>query len=67
MFARTGVPADTIREMQHVIARAMQSGEMRSALEVQGIAPMSMSPAAFDAFVRDEIKRWQTVVAAVRK
>jgi tripartite-type tricarboxylate transporter receptor subunit TctC len=40
---------------------------MQSALEVQGIAPMSMSPAAFDAFVRDEIKRWQTVVAAVRK
>lgn len=67
VFARTGVPADTIREMQHVIARAMRSNEMHSALEVQGIAPMSMSPAAFDAFVRDEIKRWQTVVAAVRK
>lgn len=67
IFARTGVPADVVRVMQQAIAHAMASQEFQSALEMQGITPLAMSPAEFAAYVDDEIKRWQTLVAAIKK
>ena len=67
LFARTGVPADAVSVMRQAVARAMASTEFQTALETQGITTLAMSPAEFSAFVAEDIKHWQTVVAAIKK
>jgi tripartite-type tricarboxylate transporter receptor subunit TctC len=67
VFARPDLPADTVRVIEPAIVRVMASIEMRAALETQGITPLSMSRAQFNVFVMQEIERWKTVVAAIKK
>lgn len=43
---------------------AAGSPAMRERLTSEGLVPMDLGPAAFDAFVRSEIERWGKVVAA---
>jgi tripartite-type tricarboxylate transporter receptor subunit TctC len=40
---------------------------MQATLDAQGVAPMMMSRAEFDAFLVQEIERWRTVVASLAK
>jgi len=63
MFARKGVPDESMRVIEQAIGRAMVSNDMRTALKRQGIAPSSMSRDEFTAFVNREIERAKTLVA----
>jgi len=67
VFARPDVPADTVRVIEPAITRAMASKEMQAALETQGITPLSMSRAQFNAFVMHEIESWKPVIATFKK
>lgn len=67
VFARPDIPEDTIRVIEPAIARAMASNEMQTALESQGITPLSMNRAQFNTFVMQEIERWKPVVATFKK
>jgi len=67
VFARTGVPADSMHVVEMAIARAMATADMQAALTTQGITPMTMSRPDFNKFVMTEIERWKTVVVAFKK
>lgn len=67
LFAPAAVPHERLRLVESAIARAMATPAMRETLESQGIAPLPMSRAEFDAFVAREIERWRPVVAALKR
>jgi tripartite-type tricarboxylate transporter receptor subunit TctC len=56
-----------LRLVEQATARAMGSPHMQATLDAQGLAPLPMSRDEFDAFVRREIERWRTVVAALKR
>ena len=67
VFARPDIPVDAMRTIEAAIGQAMAAKEMQTALEIQGITPLAMNRAAFNAFVMQEIERWKTVVTAFKK
>jgi tripartite-type tricarboxylate transporter receptor subunit TctC len=67
LFAPAGLPEDRLRALEEATGRIMASPHMRAVLDAQGVAPMALNRAQFDAFVRREIERWRTVVAALKK
>jgi tripartite-type tricarboxylate transporter receptor subunit TctC len=58
--ART--PADIIDKLAQETARILNDPKMRAKLEEQGAEPAYRSPAAFSAFIADEIKRFSQIV-----
>jgi tripartite-type tricarboxylate transporter receptor subunit TctC len=58
--ART--PADIIDKLAQETARILNDPKMRTKLEEQGAEPAYRSPAAFSAFIADEIKRFSQIV-----
>lgn len=67
LFAPKGAPAPQMQAIEQAVARAMASPGMRTALQRQGISPLTMSRDGFTEFVNLEISRWKTVVAAIKK
>ena len=67
LFAPAKVPADLLSTVEAAVARAMGSEAIKATLNAQGVAPLPMSRAEFDEFVRREIVSWQVVVAALKK
>lgn len=67
LFAPKGVPASAMRPMEKAVAAAMSSAQMQTALRQQGITPLDINRDQFTDFVNAEIKRWRTVVAAIKK
>jgi tripartite-type tricarboxylate transporter receptor subunit TctC len=55
-------PAARIAQLNTDLAAAMGSAELRERLAALTVDVMTSSPAAFDAFIRDEIVRWGDVV-----
>jgi tripartite-type tricarboxylate transporter receptor subunit TctC len=66
VFARNGIPPQTLGVIEQAIGRAMKSDETRTALERQGIAPSTMNRDEFTAFVAQEVARAKTVVDAFK-
>ncbi|HZO47172.1 MAG TPA: tripartite tricarboxylate transporter substrate-binding protein [Xanthobacteraceae bacterium] len=66
LFAPAKVPAERISTIEAAVARAMTSESTKATLNAQGIAPLSLTRTAFDAFVLREIDRWRVVVAALK-
>ena len=58
--ART--PADIVDKLAQDISRILDDPKMRGKLEEQGAEPAYRSPAAFSAFIADEIKRFSQIV-----
>jgi tripartite-type tricarboxylate transporter receptor subunit TctC len=67
VFAPSSVPDERLRVVETAIGRAIASRAMGEILETQGIAPLQMTRAEFDAFVVREIERWRPVVAALKR
>jgi tripartite-type tricarboxylate transporter receptor subunit TctC len=61
------VPEGLLRAVDEATSRIMASPHMQTTLDAQGVTPMPLSRAQFDAFVRREIERWRIVVAALKK
>jgi tripartite-type tricarboxylate transporter receptor subunit TctC len=58
--ART--PADIVDKLAQETARILNEPTMRATLEEQGAEPAYRSPAAFSAFIADEMKRFSRIV-----
>ena len=57
-------PAPIIERLHGEIARLLIQAEMLSALGVQGLDAVNMTPAAFNQMIKNEIDKWRKVVQA---
>jgi tripartite-type tricarboxylate transporter receptor subunit TctC len=55
MFAPAGTPKDIVEKLHAEIVKAVQDPGVKERLARLGADPMTMMPAAFDAFVKKEI------------
>jgi tripartite-type tricarboxylate transporter receptor subunit TctC len=62
MTAPAATPKDIIHKLADANRKALESPEIKKALEAQGFAPMLGSAEDFDAFYRTERAKWQKVV-----
>jgi tripartite-type tricarboxylate transporter receptor subunit TctC len=63
-FAPARTPADIIQRWNAETLRIMQSPEIQARLPNEGARFISMTPAEFGAFVKNEIAKWAPVVKA---
>jgi len=62
LAAPAGTPAAIVDKLQRKIVGIYADPTMQARLENAGIAPISSTPAEFDAFVRSETARWAQVL-----
>jgi tripartite-type tricarboxylate transporter receptor subunit TctC len=62
MTAPAATPKDIIHKLADANTKALESPEIKKALEAQGFAPMKGSAEDFDAFYRAERTKWEKVV-----
>jgi tripartite-type tricarboxylate transporter receptor subunit TctC len=62
---RSATPKSTIQRLNLEITKAIESPEARGVLTKQGLAPASLSPEAFDAFLKAETDRNARVIKAL--
>ena len=60
MPART--PPETIARLHREIATALNSGEVKDQLAVQGLDALPTTPQQFAVFVTEEIAKWAKVI-----
>ena len=61
LMAPKGTPKEIIDRLNAEIARIIAKPAIREAWAKQGAVPMTMSPEAFDAFLRRDIEKWAKV------
>jgi tripartite-type tricarboxylate transporter receptor subunit TctC len=64
LFAPAATPRDIVARLHDAAAKALDDKTVADNLRKLGAAPMTMTPAAFDAYVRAEIATIATVVKA---
>ena len=64
VFAPAGTPAAIIRILSNEIQKALNAPELRTAIGNEGALVVGNTPEQFDAFVRNEHKRWGVVIEA---
>ncbi|HET9471228.1 MAG TPA: tripartite tricarboxylate transporter substrate binding protein [Usitatibacter sp.] len=62
MLAPAGTPRSIVDRMNAELVKILATPDMRQKLAALGAEPMPMTPAAFDAFLRDETARMRDVV-----
>jgi tripartite-type tricarboxylate transporter receptor subunit TctC len=62
IMAPKGTPQEIVDRLNAEIARIIAKPSIREAWAKQGAVPMTMSPAAFDAFLRRDIDKWAKVI-----
>lgn len=62
MTAPAGTPKDIVHKLADANRKALESPEIKKALEAQGFAPMLGSAEDFDAFYRAERTKWEKVI-----
>jgi tripartite-type tricarboxylate transporter receptor subunit TctC len=62
--APAGTPAPIIARLHAEAAKALQSGEMKEKLALDGAQPVGSTPAEFAALIRRELEKWARVVRA---
>jgi tripartite-type tricarboxylate transporter receptor subunit TctC len=60
--APRGTPAAIVERLNAATTQAMQMPEVRRQVEAEGWEVFTGSPASFDAFVRDETRRWGRII-----
>ncbi len=65
LFAPGGTPKDIVARLQHEVARALASPEVRNRLLEGGVDPVGSTPEEFSIYFRSELAKWaQTVKIA---
>jgi tripartite-type tricarboxylate transporter receptor subunit TctC len=64
LFAPAATPRDIVVRLHDAAAKALADKAVADNLRKLGAAPMTMTPAAFDAYVKAEIATIATVVKA---
>ncbi|WP_300785255.1 tripartite tricarboxylate transporter substrate binding protein [Enhydrobacter sp.] len=62
LMAPAGTPKPIVDRLNQEIEKIIAQPAIRDAWAKQGAVPMAMTPAAFDAFLRGEIRKWAKVV-----
>jgi tripartite-type tricarboxylate transporter receptor subunit TctC len=62
---RSPTPKNAIQRLNVEIARALETPEAKGVLTKQGLAPATLSPEAFDAFLKAETERNARVIKAL--
>ena len=62
VLAPAGTPAPVIAKFNAAMVAALKSPDLRDQLRDAGTTPAPSSPAEFDAYMREEIARWRTVI-----
>jgi len=62
IMAPKGTPPEIVDRLNAEIARIIAKPAIREAWAKQGAVPLTMSPAAFDAFLRRDIDKWAKVI-----
>jgi tripartite-type tricarboxylate transporter receptor subunit TctC len=62
LYAPAGTPADVIERLNTSVARAVQSGALKSLEDVEGLTLVAGPPAELDKYVRGEATRWQNLI-----
>jgi len=57
-----GTPKASIDALRNDVVRAMASPDVRQKLAAQGAEPSEFTPEQFAQFVRDETRRWTSVI-----
>jgi len=58
----SGTPPDIVNRMNHEVATALATPELKQKLEAAGITPLAMSPAQFNELIKSDIVRWRAVI-----
>lgn len=64
VFAPAKLPPAITAKLNAVIVGALADPELRARLQTEGATPVGDTPAAFAAFVREDIARWAPIVKA---
>jgi tripartite-type tricarboxylate transporter receptor subunit TctC len=64
VMAPKGTPKPIIDKLNAEINKAIANPELKQAWAKQGAAPLAMTPAEFDAYLRKDIDKWAPVVKA---
>lgn len=64
MWGPPGLPADRTMLMQGQVAKLMQTADTQRRFSELGAEPIGSTPAAFKAFLANEITKWEKVVKA---
>jgi len=56
-----GMDADTVTILNRSLQQALAAPGLEKLFAVEAITPMRMSPAAFDAYIRKDLARWQQI------
>ena len=62
ILAPAGTPAPAIAKFNAAMVAALEQPDLRARLRDTGITPAPSSPQEFEAYLREEITRWRTVI-----
>jgi tripartite-type tricarboxylate transporter receptor subunit TctC len=62
IMAPAGTPKPIVDQLNAEITKIVSSPEVKADWAKQGAVPMTMSPAEFDKYMRDDIEKWAKVV-----
>ncbi|MBF6988488.1 MULTISPECIES: tripartite tricarboxylate transporter substrate binding protein [unclassified Cupriavidus] len=62
LFGPAGMPAELTQALYQAARKGLESPSVRKRLENDGAQPVGMAPEAFAAFVKQDVKRWASVV-----
>jgi tripartite-type tricarboxylate transporter receptor subunit TctC len=62
LMAPAGTPKPIVDRLNQEVEKIIAQPAIRDAWAKQGAVPMAMTPAAFDTFLRGEIRKWAKVV-----
>jgi tripartite-type tricarboxylate transporter receptor subunit TctC len=64
LMAPAGTPPQIVEKLDAEVHRALARPEIAAVWNAQGVTPWTVSRAAFDQFLRDDIAKWEAVVKA---
>ena len=67
LMAPAGTPKPIVDKLNAAVNAAIRRPEVEKLWAAQGAAPMTMTPEAFDAFLRADIVKWADVVKRLDK
>jgi tripartite-type tricarboxylate transporter receptor subunit TctC len=62
ILAPAGTPKEIITALNQAAKIAMQQNNVKSRLVTAGVEPAYMTPEQFQAFIGEEMKRWEGIV-----
>lgn len=63
-MAPAGTPPDIVNKLQSEIAKVLARPDVRAAYRAQDAVPVASTPAAFGAFLKDEVEKWGKAIHA---